>query len=220
LTHVNNGATFLKAAIPANCRSLIVPASAAVLIFPGTHCVDHQGGFGPTVACACPFYNQATETRRPPSAGIAIQWTSFFAGFVGIDKLDYTDTAAIPEPGSLALSAVYLPVAVIWRLHALNAPNRFRTIGTKTGRLGITLVTLSFVKTAISIPDELFQRAERAAHERRVSRSELYARALSAFLDKDNDATRRLNDVYANEPSELDPAWRAIQLASIPEEEW
>lgn len=55
------------------------------------------------------------------------------------------------------------------------------------------------------IPDELFRRVERVARERGVSRSELYARALEAFLEWDEDVTRRLNEVYANEPLELEP---------------
>jgi metal-responsive CopG/Arc/MetJ family transcriptional regulator len=38
------------------------------------------------------------------------------------------------------------------------------------------------MKTAISLPDELFDTAERLAKRLRVGRSELYARALREFL--------------------------------------
>lgn len=37
-------------------------------------------------------------------------------------------------------------------------------------------------KTAISIPDELFKEADRAAKRLGISRSELYAKALGEFL--------------------------------------
>lgn len=38
------------------------------------------------------------------------------------------------------------------------------------------------MKTAVSVPDEVFQRAERLAKRMRVSRSELYSRALREYL--------------------------------------
>jgi metal-responsive CopG/Arc/MetJ family transcriptional regulator len=38
------------------------------------------------------------------------------------------------------------------------------------------------MKTAVSIPDEIFQRAETLAHRAKRSRSELYARALSEYV--------------------------------------
>ena len=38
------------------------------------------------------------------------------------------------------------------------------------------------MKTAISLPDELFSQAEQMAAQLQVSRSELYSRALSEFL--------------------------------------
>jgi hypothetical protein len=38
------------------------------------------------------------------------------------------------------------------------------------------------VKTAVSVPDSLFRRAEKTAKRLGISRSELYARALDEFL--------------------------------------
>ena len=38
------------------------------------------------------------------------------------------------------------------------------------------------MKTAISIPDELFEEAERLASEWQISRSQLYSRALQEFV--------------------------------------
>jgi antitoxin MazE6 len=46
------------------------------------------------------------------------------------------------------------------------------------------------VKTAISLPDETFDRVERAAKEMGVSRSEFFARAAERWLDDlDGDKT-------------------------------
>jgi metal-responsive CopG/Arc/MetJ family transcriptional regulator len=39
------------------------------------------------------------------------------------------------------------------------------------------------MKTAISVPNDVFERAEHAAKRLKVSRSELYSRALAEFLD-------------------------------------
>lgn len=46
------------------------------------------------------------------------------------------------------------------------------------------LVILGSVKTAISLPDELFERATREAHRLRISRSELFATAARRYLDE------------------------------------
>ena len=56
----------------------------------------------------------------------------------------------------------------------------------------------SAVKVAVSIPDGLFQAADRAARRLRVPRSQLYVRALESFLRKEGDpgVTARLNRVY------------------------
>ena len=71
----------------------------------------------------------------------------------------------------------------------------------------------SAMKTAISVPDDVFEAAERTARRLGISRSELYARAVRAFLDDllRNDVTERLNAVYGETPSPLDPVVGAMQ---------
>jgi metal-responsive CopG/Arc/MetJ family transcriptional regulator len=78
------------------------------------------------------------------------------------------------------------------------------------------------VKTAVSIPNPVFEAAEELAHRLGVSRSELYARALADFLEKrlDRRVTERLDEVYAREESGLDPALARLQAASLPRDEW
>lgn len=51
------------------------------------------------------------------------------------------------------------------------------------------------MKTAVSVPDEVFRRAERLAKRMRVSRSELYSRALREYLARHapDEVTEALN---------------------------
>jgi hypothetical protein len=71
----------------------------------------------------------------------------------------------------------------------------------------------------------LFERAEQVAHEMKLNRSQLYARALEAYLDRlDPDAiTAAFNSVYGVESSTVDPLLWEMQLASLSElaeDEW
>jgi metal-responsive CopG/Arc/MetJ family transcriptional regulator len=78
------------------------------------------------------------------------------------------------------------------------------------------------VKTAISLPDDLFQLAEVEAKALRVSRSELYSRAITEFLERrrSENVTERLNKVYGAAPAKLDPAFHRAQLMSIDKDSW
>lgn len=78
------------------------------------------------------------------------------------------------------------------------------------------------MKVAISLPDPVFSAAEKLAHRLRISRSQLYAKALEEFLDKRQDAlvTERLNAVYAAGQESVDPALAAAQLGAIGHEAW
>lgn len=78
------------------------------------------------------------------------------------------------------------------------------------------------MKTAISIPDPLFNAAEEAARRLDISRSELFARALEEYLAarREEDITQRLNEVYAEEPAKIDPILDKMQFASLPPETW
>lgn len=78
------------------------------------------------------------------------------------------------------------------------------------------------MKTAISIPDPLYDEADHTAHRLGLSRSELYAQALRAYLKayRGEATTEALNEVYANEKGALDPALAEMQFASLPKEDW
>ncbi len=78
------------------------------------------------------------------------------------------------------------------------------------------------MKTAISIPDPIFKAAEKLARRLGMTRSRLYTKAVTEYIQKNkNDKVcEKLNEVYEKESSSLDSATQAIQWASIDEEEW
>ena len=79
-----------------------------------------------------------------------------------------------------------------------------------------------FMKTAISIPDDLFVEAESAADRLGVSRSGLYCEALRAYLARYEGlaVTERLNSVYGTEDSSLDAVSEQLQARSIDRDDW
>jgi hypothetical protein len=85
----------------------------------------------------------------------------------------------------------------------------------------MTRLYSSSVKTAVSIPDPIFEAADRLARRRRISRSELYAEALVKLLDSDEstEITERLDDVYGDRPSGLDAGLVALQALTL-DEDW
>ena len=80
------------------------------------------------------------------------------------------------------------------------------------------------MKTAISIPDPLFDAAERLARRLGVSRSEFYQRAVHSYIEKHRaeGVTESLDALYETEgvSSRLDPVVENLQGASIAKEDW
>lgn len=78
------------------------------------------------------------------------------------------------------------------------------------------------MKTAISLPEEIFGAAERHAKRIGVSRSRLYALALSEYLKNQqrNNVKEALDRVYSSQPSGVDPVLDAMQKASMIREDW
>ncbi|OLT58057.1 CopG family transcriptional regulator [Moorena bouillonii] len=78
------------------------------------------------------------------------------------------------------------------------------------------------MKTEISLPDSVFEEAEALAQQMGLSRSELYLKALKAYLKRynRNQILQKLNEVYSKESSELDPVMAKIQFMSLAHEEW
>ena len=78
------------------------------------------------------------------------------------------------------------------------------------------------MKTAVSVPDDLFRLGETAARRLRVSRSQLYATALAEFLHRQraNAVTERLNEVYSRRKAKVDPLLHRAQSSSIDKDSW
>jgi metal-responsive CopG/Arc/MetJ family transcriptional regulator len=81
-----------------------------------------------------------------------------------------------------------------------------------------------FMKTAISIPDSLFEEAEQLAKTRGWSRSELYANAVTAYVNSErfSGVREKLDAVYGSneENSAMDPLLADAQARSLPKEKW
>lgn len=60
---------------------------------------------------------------------------------------------------------------------------------------------MSFMKTAISIDESLFRKAEKLSTKLHVSRSQLFAQALEYLIEKSEtlEIIQKLNDVYTQE---------------------
>lgn len=78
------------------------------------------------------------------------------------------------------------------------------------------------MKTAISLPDPIFEEAEVLAQQLGISRSELYTEALKAYLRRYNRERilSQLNEVYSQQSSDLDTVMATMQFISLPQEDW
>ena len=79
------------------------------------------------------------------------------------------------------------------------------------------------MKTAVSIPDSVFDAAEQASKRLGVSRSRLYTMAIERLVKQERSRGVRetLDAVYAKTDSRLDRVLAAMQFASLAgEKEW
>lgn len=78
------------------------------------------------------------------------------------------------------------------------------------------------MKTAVSIPDEVFEEAERQARHLRISRSRLYSRALAEYLARHapDAVTESWNRVLAEVDEPVDPFVRKAGRRTLKRVEW
>ena len=78
------------------------------------------------------------------------------------------------------------------------------------------------MKTAISIPEPVFRSAETLARRLKMSRSQLYTKAVAEFVARHrrSQLTNKLDEVYSDVDSGLDEVSRELQRRSLPDEEW
>jgi hypothetical protein len=74
------------------------------------------------------------------------------------------------------------------------------------------------MKTAVSIPDRIFEAAEQYARHRGIPRSQVYSEALARFMaeqESDEDLTEALNRVCAKVDTTLDEFGRAAARRAL-----
>jgi predicted transcriptional regulator len=78
------------------------------------------------------------------------------------------------------------------------------------------------MKTAISIPNDVFASAEELAKKLGRSRSQLYAQALHNFVETHHadDITKKLDAIYSHTDSSLNPSLQTLQSRSLPKDRW
>jgi len=78
------------------------------------------------------------------------------------------------------------------------------------------------MKVAVSVPDRIFEAAERLARQRSVPRSQIFAEALAAYVElRSSEAiTSKLNEIYSREVSTVEIGLAQAQLNSISHETW
>ena len=78
------------------------------------------------------------------------------------------------------------------------------------------------MKIAVSIPDDVYSSAETLARHLHMSRSKLYATAVAEYVAQyaAGDVTKRLDAIYVEEKSDLDPKVLAAQFRSLSKEKW
>jgi metal-responsive CopG/Arc/MetJ family transcriptional regulator len=82
------------------------------------------------------------------------------------------------------------------------------------------------VKTAISVPDDTFERVSRRAEELHMSRSELFARAAEKYLDAldaqslAKDVDRALADLGADDDASADAVAAGHRVLDAADDTW
>ena len=78
------------------------------------------------------------------------------------------------------------------------------------------------MKTAVSLPDDVFRAAERQARRARKSRSQLYAEALSEYLSRHapDEVTEAMNQVLDQVTEPTDPFVTAAARRILERSEW
>ena len=78
------------------------------------------------------------------------------------------------------------------------------------------------MKTAISIPDHVFEAAEQVCKRHQIPRSRFYAAAIKRLVEdyREDDVTEKLNQIYRDRASRVAPEFYAAQLRTLDEERW
>ena len=105
------------------------------------------------------------------------------------------------------------------RIYWLRSAHR----GRSTGLEGAPTSGYTFgMKTAVSIPDDVFENAERLASRLQTSRSKLYARALAEFVARHDDdrVTALMDQAVLEAGGKGDPFFEAAARQVVQRSEW
>jgi hypothetical protein len=88
--------------------------------------------------------------------------------------------------------------------------------------VGITVVILTPMKTAISLPDDVYRAVEAQAKRLKLSRSEFFARAVVRLLEdlEDERVKTSYDEAFADEDSKETPFRRRAARAALLAVEW
>lgn len=78
------------------------------------------------------------------------------------------------------------------------------------------------MKTAISVPNEVFELSEKLAKKLNVSRSKIFAMGVQKLAEDYNeeDLIANINEVCEKVDTSVDPVLFKMALMSLPKEEW
>jgi Arc/MetJ-type ribon-helix-helix transcriptional regulator len=96
-------------------------------------------------------------------------------------------------------------------IHAIQAIHFYRYCGYTSG-----------MKTAVSIPDEVFEQAERLARRARKSRSQVFSSALREYLARHapDEVTEAMDRVCAQTGDQPDPFVNEAARRTLERSEW
>lgn len=78
------------------------------------------------------------------------------------------------------------------------------------------------MKASVTIPDAILRAADELARRMGISRSRLFTLALERLVQESGEEaiTAKINEVYADQSSSLDPVLESIQFRSIEKNTW
>ena len=78
------------------------------------------------------------------------------------------------------------------------------------------------MKTAVTIPDDILQRAAKLAKKRKISRSRLITEAVKSYLDEydEEEIIAKINAVCTKVDTSVDPVMLKMAALSLPRDEW
>jgi metal-responsive CopG/Arc/MetJ family transcriptional regulator len=87
---------------------------------------------------------------------------------------------------------------------------------------GYTFYHTNYMKTAIYIDQELFDKAEKFSYAAEMSRSKLYCTAINEYIQNHEPdiIIEKLNSYYSNHESRLDDDLKAVAYRAFDKEDW